>query len=599
MELHKSPKIFENYKSDHPIETINRIQKGFKSLNLEINYRDTSIKNSDFSLYSGFASIDILGWSQEGKGFSKILSKASAYAELAERFSIGLMDLNIPLPKNTGRYKDLLSDLNKRKFLKGYTTNCKPPSIEYLKKYFHKDITYEEYEIFRNEDLLNSFVDGYNIQTGKYKKLPLHVIELTSSSNGSASGNTIEEAVSQASFEIFERYAACKIINEKIPCNTIDINSIENEEIRKCIDLFESLNFEIIIKDFTFGNSIPVIGVLFVNHNLDNDLNKLKTDRFHTRIDVGSHLNLDEAIMRAFTELKQTSGADKKEILEKKDYDKIYDFWTKKLGKNYNGVDNLSKYLTVHYDYFGSYSFLKKGKKISYKELNSRNNHDCLDDVNDITDICKKNNWKIFVIDYTHKILQFPTVRVVIPSVSTNFDIHSINTIRKKNLEERINYFFGIKDFHSFITSDKWLNEKKKIKKLIKNIEEYLSKELIFHIIKITRENNYTQSISLFHILPFLYLAINDYVNSKKYFEFLLDMKPDLANNQSFIKSLFFSEQYSDYIKTYIGLINDSIKEKRNLNFKLKKNPFDSDSTSEEIEEMYVMLLKKINDSYL
>jgi hypothetical protein len=47
--------------------------------------------------------------------------------------------------------------------------------------------------------------------------------------------------------------------------------AIENKEIQKALELYKSLNIEAIIKDFTFENKIPVIGVLFINHNLDND----------------------------------------------------------------------------------------------------------------------------------------------------------------------------------------------------------------------------------------------------------------------------------------------------------------------------------------
>ena len=511
MELKPSPKIYDNYKCDHPKNTILKIEDGFKKLGLDITYKEGEVSSSDFSIHSSYAYLDILGWGQEGKGTSRLLSKASAYAELAERFSIGMMELKIPLPKKQGRFEPLLQPLLERRFLRGYENNRNHPCAQFNEaiKYFKEPLSREEYDVLKKEGFFNSIVEAYNPIRNKYVKLPISAIELSSSSNGAASGNTIEEAIAQGSFEVFERYSASEIIHENIICPTIDPESIENKEIQKALELYESLKIETIIKDFTLGNKIPVIGALFINHNLDDDKNLMKVSRNHVRIDVGSHLNPEEAIMRCFTELKQITGIDPDELTFRRKDDALYDIWTKDLGKPYNGVQDIYKFFTSHYDYYGDLLFLKKGEKIPLSDVNSKIYTDSLDDVNEVINICRNNNWDLSFIDYTHKVLQFPTVRVIIPQVSSDFDRYSRNTMRELDLEKRVNYFYGINDFYSCLAKNDWLNNPQKIQDFIDSIENYLSKELPYYLFRLTRENNYTQILNLFHILPFFYLSIN------------------------------------------------------------------------------------------
>jgi YcaO-like protein with predicted kinase domain len=600
MKLQSSPKIYNNYKCDYPENTIKKIEEGFKKLGLDITYKEGRVSSSDFSIHSSYAYLDILGWGQEGKGTSRLLSKASAYAELAERFSIGIYELKIPLPKKQGRFEPLLKPVLERRFLRGYENNCNHPCAQLNEaiKYFKEPLSREEYNILKKEGFFNSIVEAYNPIIDKYVKLPINAIELSSSSNGAASGNTIEEAIAQGSFEVFERYAASKIIHENIVCPTINPESIENKDIQKALELYESLNIETIIKDFSLGNKIPVIGALFINHNLDDDKNLMKVNRNHVRIDVGAHLNAEEAIMRCFTELKQLTGLDQDELTFRKKDDILYDIWTKDIRKPYTGVQDIYKFFTVHYDYYGDLFFLKKGEKITISNLKSKIYTDSLDDVNEVINICKNNEWDLSFVDYTHKVLKFPTVRVIIPAVSSDFDRYSRNTMRELDMEKRVNYFYGINDFYSHLTKNDWLNNPQKIQNLIHSIENYLSKELPYYLFKLTRENNYTQILNLFHILPFLYLSINNLEEAKKYFRSLIKLNPHLLTDHFFFKSLSLIKYNQSIYKAYIHAIEDIQEKNTNLDFKLKSNPFDPEIVSDELEDMYVLFLEKINNSY-
>ena len=601
MNLSSSPKVFQNYKCDTPKNTIKKIENGFKKLDLEISYLEKEIKTSDFSIYSGHALVDILGWSQHGKGITSILSKASAYAELAERFSTGFMELKMPLPKNPIYYQNLFKYCNERRFLKGYTeiTDDSSVSFEKVSCFFDKDFTNEEFNVFVSEGLLKSIVEAYSTIDQKYKKIPISLIELKSTSNGIASGNTLEEAVAQASFEIFERYSSYITLNKKKICPTIDPNTIDDEQIQKCINLFRELNINVLIKDFTFGNKIPVVGILFIDNNAKDYKNILKRQRDYHRVGFASHLNLKEAILRCFTESIQFLDLEKEEIIQRKKLDLLYNSWTRDIGKKYVGMTDEYKYFTREYNYYRDLIFLTKGDIVSFDSLKiNKVTSDSYIDLKEIEKICIKNSWDLLVLDFTHKILNFPTVRVIIPPISISFDNFIKNFLSIKNFDKKIELFYGIKEFYTYLRNDKWLNNSKKIEALIHNIEKYLSHELDHYFFYINRANNFSQYINLLHILPFLYMAINEYKIAKKYFEVLikLEFKPPIKS--SYFKSLFLNIYNVENYKIYIELINRHINGKKRLEFKLDKNPFDADSCDTYMEKLNYLILQRAGESF-
>ena len=56
MQLKKSPKVFNNYKSDFPENTIQNIEGSFIKLGFNLQYTPIEVNSDYFSTYSG------LGW---------------------------------------------------------------------------------------------------------------------------------------------------------------------------------------------------------------------------------------------------------------------------------------------------------------------------------------------------------------------------------------------------------------------------------------------------------------------------------------------------------------------------------------------------------
>jgi len=109
MNLKKSLKIFNGYKCDYPEKTVKRIEEGFKKIGLHLSYNEKEVSSDKNGLYSSEATIKELDFSTYGKGTNSVLSKASAFAEMAERFSACMFFFeNVPLPDDSYRYRKML-----------------------------------------------------------------------------------------------------------------------------------------------------------------------------------------------------------------------------------------------------------------------------------------------------------------------------------------------------------------------------------------------------------------------------------------------------------------------------------------------------------
>jgi len=596
MKLRSAPKIFNNYKSDMPKNTINLIEHGFKKIGLNFTYNEKHVSSTNFSIYSGKLISDELGFSVEGKGLSLELAKASAFAEMAERFSAGFLYFHI-FSTDFENYISVLDNLLERTFLSGFCKNNNDPSTSFnsISKHFTKNISKQKYNELQNAGLFENLVDIYCFSSNNYKKIPIKFIDMLAGSTGLASGNTIEEAIVQATCEIFERYAASSIMSQEKICPTIDIKSIRDERILNYIDMLNQMNFDVIIKDFSMNNYVPVIGVLLINNNIKDDDNKLKKDQYFQRIDVGSHLNINEAILRGFTEHLQWVNED--ELRHRKKTDMLYDIWTKDIGNDYKGNQEKFRYFTKKYDYFGDMSFLKKGETISVDKINSVSNRNFLDDVNAILDICKNNNWDFQVINCTHKILKFPVVRVVIPQIISICKPFMTKLVLDfENDEKRFNFFYDIDNFYRYVFEDDWFENKEEIKKLITNIQDSLSRYLYYYQIDFCYNGYFYYLVNLFYVLAHLNLVLKRFDDALKYFYALEKLGFDVPFDALYFRRIY-QEKYTpkNFVK-YIDFLRNKTEDK--LDYKIKSNPFRQEESFSDLDELIRPLLININDSF-
>jgi ribosomal protein S12 methylthiotransferase accessory factor len=399
---------FQNYvrneygKCDLPSNTIRRIKDGFRKLELNVEYSPFQVSDN---IYWGQIWIDSIRIVCNGKGITPELAEASAYAELAERFSAGLF---YPVFEERVRFNvPALYNEETNRFL----------NYEWMDGYVHAHQDELEGSTLRIEDLLanerhltdtdiahikNSrmarhWVDGFSITREETVKVPVNFVTYIHASNGMAAGNTMEEAMIQASCEIFERHAQIQIIKPEKIVPSIDPDSVNNIVIKDMIKFYHKNNVRVIIKDLSLGGMLPCIGALFINHNLPPD--RLE----HKILIPGVSFNMDEGLMRCFTESMQGRET---LLAPRPQLDKPL--------VHRSRVNNF--YLLMKCSISPKdISFLEKGEMGAYRNTEIK---DVFSEIQELKKICKLFNTDCILLDHTHPVLNFPVIRVIIPRIS-------------------------------------------------------------------------------------------------------------------------------------------------------------------------------------
>jgi ribosomal protein S12 methylthiotransferase accessory factor len=399
---------FQNYvrneygKCDLPSNTIRRIKNGFRKLQLNVEYSPFQVSDN---IYWGQIWIDSIRIVCNGKGVTPEMAEASAYAELVERFSAGLfypvfeerVRFNIPALYNeeTNRFLNY-------EWMDGYIhahqdeLNENTLKIEDLLAN-ERHLTDSDIEDIKNSRMARHWVDGFSITREETVKVPVNFVTYIHASNGMAAGNTMEEAMIQASCEIFERHAQIQIIKPEKTVPSIDPDSVNNAVIKDMIKFYHGNNVHVIIKDLSLGGVLPCIGVLFINHNLSPD--RLE----HKILIPGVSFNMNEGLTRCFTESMQGRET---LLAPRPQLDKPLVHRSR-----VNNFYLLMKCCISPKDI----SFLEKGKMSAYRNMQIK---DVLSEIQELKKICKHFNTDCIILDHTHPILNFPVVRVIIPRIS-------------------------------------------------------------------------------------------------------------------------------------------------------------------------------------
>jgi len=425
-------------KTDTPENTIKNIAAGFGRMGYDIRYMPFQVSEQ---IHWSQICVDAIQLQCQGKGLTPELSKASAHAELAERFSGGLffqdfeeqVRFNMP-----ALYSRQVNRFLNYEWLDGYVNShqddLKDDHLSIERLLCNQPHLYpSDIENIKNSQMARHWVDGYSIMQDKTVKVPINFIAYINASNGMAAGNTLEEALIQAACEVFERHTQIQIIKPEKNVPSIDKNTLKNSRLKSMLTFYENQNVEIILKDFSMGGRFPSIGVLFINHNL-------RPGRLEYKILVpGVSFNMDEALSRCLTEVMQgrdtlkmpTPNLDRP-VLHRSRIENLY---------------LLFKCCISQKDI----SFLEKGDIIPYRDSQSEN---ILSEIEAIKKICRALETDFIVLDLTHPVLQFPVVRVVLPGISdflpfvhkdilTSVDTNPDSAWRGENFKSVMNSFFN------------------------------------------------------------------------------------------------------------------------------------------------------------
>lgn len=287
----ESGAFFDKVRS--PAETIEWVRKRMADIELDILQETVRIDQGRLGIpvyiskyHPSVASLTG-SYKQMGKGATPEQAEASAIMELVERFSLfdffrnrnrpfHLMDLDSPDFMPVG---DMLKSL--------HASIDDPAAEENLQKIL--------------EILPLEWVEAVVPSDGRSCKAPFSWFWPINEYNGSASGNSFEEAAVQAVSEVVERHVCSVITYDRLVTPEIDQNSVVNEVALDLLSRFSENGINLVLKDFSLGTGVPTVGALAWDP-------ATYPDRSEIVYTAGTAPDPERALIRALTEVAQLAG---------------------------------------------------------------------------------------------------------------------------------------------------------------------------------------------------------------------------------------------------------------------------------------------------
>jgi len=241
------------------------------------------------------------------------------------------------------------------------------------------------WSLTRNREVLVPAVSAFLIFKSRASRF------LSTSSNGLASGNCIEEAILHGICEVVERDSSTTIWKNKMNMPDVDISHLDIPGLERIKQFLEKRilgKVSINVKDHTTDLKIPTLMA-----HLSTDKSKFGHP-LHS-VAVGTHLDPYVALTRAITEAFQIFP------WYTIQYNHQVGYTTR--GKWYEELD---------------YSFLEEGEtKKSFEEIPNLASDDLLENIRTCVSLLKKKGHEIIVVDLSKPPIPFSVVRVIIPGL--------------------------------------------------------------------------------------------------------------------------------------------------------------------------------------
>lgn len=378
--------VDEKFKDCSPIETVERIIGILNNLGIcvEEEWGEHSVSNC----YALSLIMRQTRMRTNGKGKTKELARASAYAEFMERLQSGLLgnaekqdysDCKM-MDKNQAMLhcKDIFTSTS-RIISEFYDTNISAESI--LDSCFGFNYGKDQIEV----------IPFYNVTEDTISYVPTDLMMPLYGSTGNSAGNTPEEAIVQGTSEIierwFQRYFMCKdLVPPTIPEDYLKQfpNSYETiTEIR-------NKGLDVIIKDCSMGTGYPVIATAVINKN---------NHCYH--VHMGASPVFEIALGRSLTETFQgrviSSVADTSLTETAKGNASTFK-------KGY--IHGRGAYPIFFFSENSSFDF------VPFEDRSSCNNKELLSYV---LNFIRERNMKLYIRDVSH--LGFPSYKIIVPEM--------------------------------------------------------------------------------------------------------------------------------------------------------------------------------------
>ena len=367
-------------------ETLNRLES---EIGARYDYRLFETKVSD-RLYWSALYIDDLEFRSMGKGINALQARVGALAECAEWVA---SREHCELTGYTIGHQDNFAD-----------------AVGIEQMLTHVTLPNKTVDQIKCSDVAMYWADGVSLMDGRTVKIPIEFVRRISGPSGMAAGNRIEEAIVHALDEIFERRVHITVLKQKLVLPTIDISTIKHPVICEQLDFVRSKGIEVTIKDLSFGGVLPCIGAYFFDPNIPVEY------QFHHFFKVGAGFNLEDALLRVFTEYAQGRMAD--EFIDGNSFDQErvlkYDLRALKCIPD-EGDNYLSAFMFGFVPQLTA-EFLREGQVVSF--ATGERFDDCLQDIERAKDIFRVLGKDCYVVDFTDPEIGFPVVEIVVPGYS-------------------------------------------------------------------------------------------------------------------------------------------------------------------------------------
>lgn len=408
-----------HYKDKKPEETIEFLERILRENNIEVE--EEWIDKSYIGTYSLRVNFKGTNKGTNGKGVSREYAKASAYAELFERFQNGVLINPRFIPKDKSKFNCMVAADEKKLTAEELVKGDSP----FIKMYFQRRnminaSTEEKIKSFFDVNKIDYMLSGeensyislpfYDVKKQVVHYLPHWVYSMYYGSNGMSAGNTEEEAIVQGLSEIIERYVHKQLFTMEGGLPTVPDKYIASypELYEKYEILRRQEGYEVCIKDCSLGGKYPVVGLVILQKN---------TCKYG--IKLGCHPDFGIALERTLTEAAQ--GTDVLEYVNRSHVDFF----------NTNVTDwvNMTNSFKVG---LSQYPYQLFSKKLAYKFVKPKdisgwsNKEICKKMMRDLMD----EGYDILIRDVST--FGFPSYHIIVPGMSELIDA-SDDKVRASN----------------------------------------------------------------------------------------------------------------------------------------------------------------------
>ncbi len=369
-----SGKVFDKVKT--PEETLSWVKERFENVGVDILQKTVRIDKGrlDIPVYISRYSAEAMRLTgnpkQMGKGATAAQAEASAVMELVERYSLF----------------SFLKE-NKRKSFTRKEVEADAIPVEEMIKALHSDRDLTE-DFSRASSIIEQipleWVEGFRPIDGKNVLLPWSWFWPINEYNGSAAGNSIEEAAVQALSEVVERHVCSLISYDRLSTPTIDPESVRNPIARELLEKFSRQGIELVLKDFSLGMGVPTVGAIA----WDPSTYPKRSEIVYA---AGTAPDPERALIRAVTEVAQLAG----------DFDTDGEYVE-------SGLPKFATLEEAHYVLDGS-------KVVPIESLPNCGSDNFRDEVENICNALSSSGLNGYLVDITHPVLGIPAVYAVIP----------------------------------------------------------------------------------------------------------------------------------------------------------------------------------------